>query len=198
MLAPASTYSCSSAWEPVPPHSSGKKRSMEHLWKRVSGLFHRLSLSSTPSASIASDTSRASTASEPVLDLESAEAWPALDCCDQHPFFLRQQEKQQHLYTFNGAKSPARRPFSHQLSSSASSLPQKKRLRKLSNWEDPDVHYQEPNRLIIPPYSPTYCQPNHFPYSNFYIKLPDGRYMLRYRDGNRNHLRTDIIDARYI
>jgi hypothetical protein len=51
---------------------------------------------------------------------------------------------------------------------------------------------------MIPPYSPTYCQPDSFPYSNFYVKLPDGRWMVRFRDGNRDILRTDVIDGNFI
>ncbi|KAI9304401.1 hypothetical protein BJ944DRAFT_266902, partial [Cunninghamella echinulata] len=49
--------------------------------------------------------------------------------------------------------------------------------------------------ILIPPYSPTYCKEGCFPYSNFYLKLPNGKYLLRYRDGNRGFLRTDIIDG---
>ncbi|KAI8379189.1 uncharacterized protein BYT42DRAFT_567889 [Radiomyces spectabilis] len=52
--------------------------------------------------------------------------------------------------------------------------------------------------MVIPPFSPTYCKPNEFPYSNFYVKLPDGRWMIRYRSGNRDILRTDIVDGCYI
>lgn len=49
--------------------------------------------------------------------------------------------------------------------------------------------------MMIPPFSPTYCKSNEFPYSNFYVKLPDGRWMVRYRDGNRDILRTDIMEG---
>ncbi|KAI9268924.1 hypothetical protein BDA99DRAFT_535016 [Phascolomyces articulosus] len=49
--------------------------------------------------------------------------------------------------------------------------------------------------FAIPPYSPTYCKENEFPYSNFYVKLPDGRYMIRYRSGNREILGTEIIEG---
>lgn len=49
--------------------------------------------------------------------------------------------------------------------------------------------------MMIPPFSPTYCKNNEFPYSNFYSKLPDGRWMIRYRDGNRDILRTDIMEG---
>lgn len=48
---------------------------------------------------------------------------------------------------------------------------------------------------MLPPFSPTYCKTNEFPYSNFYVKLPDGRWMVRYRDGNRDILRTDIMEG---
>lgn len=50
-------------------------------------------------------------------------------------------------------------------------------------------------QMMIPPFSPTYCKANEFPYSNFYVKLPDGRWMVRYRDGNRDILRTDIMEG---
>lgn len=50
-------------------------------------------------------------------------------------------------------------------------------------------------QMMIPPFSPTYCKSNEFPYSNFYSKLPDGRWMVRYRDGNRDILRTDIMEG---
>ncbi|KAI9485236.1 MAG: hypothetical protein EXX96DRAFT_598219 [Benjaminiella poitrasii] len=50
-------------------------------------------------------------------------------------------------------------------------------------------------QMIIPPFSPTYCKANEFPYSNFYVKLPDGKWMVRYRDGNRDILRTDIVEG---
>jgi hypothetical protein len=52
-----------------------------------------------------------------------------------------------------------------------------------------------PQQMVIPPFSPTYCKTNEFPYSNFYVKLPDGRWMVRYRDGNRDILRTDIMEG---
>ncbi|EIE85722.1 hypothetical protein G6F46_010611 [Rhizopus delemar] len=57
------------------------------------------------------------------------------------------------------------------------------------------VHQEEPTQLIIPPFSPTYLKSNEFPYSNFYVKLPDGRWMVRYRDGNRDILRTDFVEG---
>ncbi|KAI8880374.1 hypothetical protein K501DRAFT_286908 [Backusella circina FSU 941] len=59
------------------------------------------------------------------------------------------------------------------------------------------VHADEGSntQMMIPPFSPTYCKANEFPYSNFYMKLPDGRWMVRYRDGNRDILRTDIMEG---
>lgn len=50
-----------------------------------------------------------------------------------------------------------------------------------------------PPFFAIPPYSPTYCKDNEFPYSNFYVRLPNGDYMVRYRSGNRDILGTEII-----
>ncbi|KAI8350150.1 hypothetical protein BD560DRAFT_409952, partial [Blakeslea trispora] len=58
------------------------------------------------------------------------------------------------------------------------------------------VYHDNPSpQLMIPPFSPTYLKQNEFPYSNFYVKLPDGRWMIRYRDGNRDILRTDIMEG---
>ncbi|CAO3606809.1 unnamed protein product [Mucor hiemalis] len=57
------------------------------------------------------------------------------------------------------------------------------------------VHEEPASQMLIPPFSPTYCKSNEFPYSNFYVKLPDGRWMIRYRDGNRDILRTDIMEG---
>lgn len=49
--------------------------------------------------------------------------------------------------------------------------------------------------MKIPPFSPTYCKDNEFPYSNFYVKLPDGRWMLKYRSGKRDSLGTDTFEG---
>lgn len=51
------------------------------------------------------------------------------------------------------------------------------------------------SKLVIPPYSPTYCKANEFPYSNFYVKLPNGKWMVRYRSGNRDILGTDEFEG---
>ncbi|KAI8339761.1 hypothetical protein BC941DRAFT_469025 [Chlamydoabsidia padenii] len=48
--------------------------------------------------------------------------------------------------------------------------------------------------ITVPPFSPTYCKPNEFPYSNFYVKLPNGKWMIRYRSGDRDILGTDVFD----
>ncbi|KAI8369943.1 hypothetical protein BD560DRAFT_469292 [Blakeslea trispora] len=52
-----------------------------------------------------------------------------------------------------------------------------------------------PHTMNIPPFSPTYCKPNEFPYSNFYVKLPNGNWMIRYRSGNRKILGTDELQG---
>ncbi|KAG2236877.1 hypothetical protein INT48_002690 [Thamnidium elegans] len=67
---------------------------------------------------------------------------------------------------------------------------QRRHRKQLVNHAD----YGSP-QMMIPPFSPTYCKTNEFPYSNFYSKLPDGRWMIRYRDGNRDILRTDIMEG---
>ncbi|KAI7857001.1 hypothetical protein BDC45DRAFT_501484 [Circinella umbellata] len=63
--------------------------------------------------------------------------------------------------------------------------------------KDATTPLSEDNKSMfaVPPYSPTYCKANEFPYSNFYVKLPDGRYMIRYRSGNREILGTEIIEG---
>ncbi|KAL0079825.1 hypothetical protein J3Q64DRAFT_1256988 [Phycomyces blakesleeanus] len=81
-------------------------------------------------------------------------------------------------------------------SSSSYSVPEytstrKKRQRKQLK-EDAN---QTSTTVIVPPYSPTYCKPNEFPYSNFYVQLPDGTWMVRYRTGDRDILRTDAIES---
>lgn len=50
-------------------------------------------------------------------------------------------------------------------------------------------------QFVIPPYSPTYLKANEFPYSNFYVKLPNGKWMVRYRSGNRDILGTDEFEG---
>ncbi|GAA5801034.1 hypothetical protein HPULCUR_006476 [Helicostylum pulchrum] len=67
---------------------------------------------------------------------------------------------------------------------------QRRHRKQLVNHAD----YGSP-QMMIPPFSPTYLKTNEFPYSNFYSKLPDGRWMIRYRDGNRDILRTDIMEG---
>jgi hypothetical protein len=57
------------------------------------------------------------------------------------------------------------------------------------------VDDQQRSSMMIPPYSPTYCRPNEFPYSNFYVKLPNGKWMVRYRSGNRDILGTDEFEG---
>lgn len=53
----------------------------------------------------------------------------------------------------------------------------------------------EPTHLVLPPFSPTYCKANEFPYSNFYMKLPNGKWMIRYRSGNRDILGTEEFEG---
>ncbi|GAB5585179.1 hypothetical protein Unana1_00079 [Umbelopsis nana] len=54
-----------------------------------------------------------------------------------------------------------------------------------SSSEDTSVNYQEPSY-------------DTFAYSNFYLKLPNGRWMLRYRTGDRKILGTEEISGYYI
>ncbi|CAM0141310.1 unnamed protein product [Umbelopsis sp. WA50703] len=48
---------------------------------------------------------------------------------------------------------------------------------------------------MIPPYSPTGAWNGKFPYSNFYVRLPDGKWMIRYRSGDRDILGTDVFES---
>lgn len=57
------------------------------------------------------------------------------------------------------------------------------------------VDDEQQHNMVIPPFSPTYCRPNEFPYSNFYVKLPNGKWMVRYRSGNRDILGTDEFEG---
>ena len=47
----------------------------------------------------------------------------------------------------------------------------------------------------LPPFSPTYARTDAFPYSNFYYRLPNGKWMIRYRSGTRDILGTDEIEG---
>jgi hypothetical protein len=67
-------------------------------------------------------------------------------------------------------------------------------LRRLGRKKNPRGENQ-PAILLIPPFSPTYCKPNEFPYSNFYLKLPNGRWMLRYRSGTRHIIGTQDLEG---
>ncbi|KAI8336243.1 hypothetical protein BC941DRAFT_471539 [Chlamydoabsidia padenii] len=67
------------------------------------------------------------------------------------------------------------------------------RRRKLVQIERDD-NIISPN-ILIPPFSPTYCKPNEFPYSNFYLKLPNGKWMIRYRSGTRRIIGTGDLDG---
>ncbi|SAM04173.1 hypothetical protein [Absidia glauca] len=72
-----------------------------------------------------------------------------------------------------------------------------RRARRRQSYRK-EAYDKHKDTLLIPPFSPTYCQPNCFSYSNFYIKLPDDRWMIRFRDGNRGILRTDFINGSMI
>lgn len=74
--------------------------------------------------------------------------------------------------------------------SSEMSRPSQKRKRLIREEEQ-----QNPNGLKLPPFSPTYCKSDEFPYSNFYVKLPDGKWMIKYRSGNRDNLGTDVLEG---
>ncbi|CAO3617553.1 unnamed protein product [Mucor hiemalis] len=69
------------------------------------------------------------------------------------------------------------------------------RKRKVMSCEFSNDVVSSGSKLVIPPYSPTYCKANEFPYSNFYVKLPNGKWMVRYRSGNRDILGTDEFEG---
>ncbi|KAI7885584.1 hypothetical protein K492DRAFT_171578 [Lichtheimia hyalospora FSU 10163] len=81
--------------------------------------------------------------------------------------------------------------------SSSGSIRSSSKLKRYSTPVQLRQHRQQeesfPPFFAIPPYSPTYCKDNEFPYSNFYVRLPNGDYMVRYRSGNRDILGTEII-----
>ncbi|KAI8068890.1 hypothetical protein BDF21DRAFT_425700, partial [Thamnidium elegans] len=68
------------------------------------------------------------------------------------------------------------------------------RKKKFTSKQD-DLSRPTPVHLVLPPFSPTYCKANEFPYSNFYVKLPNGKWMIRYRSGNRDILGTDEFEG---
>ncbi|KAF1797833.1 hypothetical protein FB192DRAFT_1461661 [Mucor lusitanicus] len=69
------------------------------------------------------------------------------------------------------------------------------RRRKLLVEDHSSNSGSRSSTLVIPPFSPTYCKANEFPYSNFYVKLPNGKWMVRYRSGNRDILGTDEFEG---
>lgn len=83
------------------------------------------------------------------------------------------------------------------LTSSSGSIRSASKPKRYSTPVQLRQHRQQDESLppffAIPPYSPTYCKDNEFPYSNFYVRLPNGDYMVRYRSGNRDILGTEII-----
>ncbi|KAI9021560.1 hypothetical protein CLU79DRAFT_753834 [Phycomyces nitens] len=80
-------------------------------------------------------------------------------------------------------------------SSSTYSVPEDKGNRRRQRKQLKESNDYSSTPMVIPPYSPTYCKSNEFPYSNFYIQLPDGTWMIRYRSGDRDILRTDNIES---
>lgn len=70
-----------------------------------------------------------------------------------------------------------------------------RKKRFASRQLDDDLSRPPPVHLVLPPFSPTYCKANEFPYSNFYVKLPNGKWMIRYRSGNRDILGTDEFEG---
>lgn len=79
-------------------------------------------------------------------------------------------------------------------SSSESSVEMNPRRRKKRARKE-HVLPLEATHLVLPPFSPTYCKKNEFPYSNFYVKLPNGKWMIRYRSGNRDILGTEEFEG---
>ncbi|ORY94564.1 hypothetical protein BCR43DRAFT_494221 [Syncephalastrum racemosum] len=110
----------------------------------------------------------------------------------------RRVKKRDDVVSYCSSFPSSRQPsslFSEAQFSHTSSPPPSSVNMKLAQRPSESVvvqHHDGP--LAVPPYSPTYCKPNEFPYSNFYMKLPDGRWMLRYRDGNREILGTEILE----
>ncbi|KAI8886092.1 hypothetical protein K501DRAFT_178564 [Backusella circina FSU 941] len=80
---------------------------------------------------------------------------------------------------------------SRRTSTSSSCSTCSRRLKRQANSNISVVQ----SEISIPPFSPTYSRPNEFPYSNFYVKLPSGRWMVRYRSGNRDILGTDEFEG---
>jgi hypothetical protein len=83
-------------------------------------------------------------------------------------------------------------PYSSRRTSTSSSCSTcSRRLKRQANSTISTVQ----SEISIPPFSNTYCRPNEFPYSNFYVKLPNGKWMVRYRSGNRDILGTDEFEG---
>ncbi|KAI7896580.1 uncharacterized protein EV154DRAFT_491507 [Mucor mucedo] len=103
-------------------------------------------------------------------------------------FYAQQQQEEKELHkrrhsTYSSSESDL---------SSVQTLTKKRRRRKARQEQ---VLSLEPTHLVLPPFSPTYCKKNEFPYSNFYVKLPNGKWMIRYRSGNRDILGTEEFEG---
>ncbi|KAI8883267.1 hypothetical protein K501DRAFT_250006 [Backusella circina FSU 941] len=96
-----------------------------------------------------------------------------------------------HIFQHENRKSTSTNSTNSTNSSVDSSRPRIRRRRHVY----PKERSASPSTMILPPFSPTYCRPNEFPYSNFYVKLPNGNWMIRYRSGNRDILGTDEFEG---
>ncbi|CEG80643.1 hypothetical protein RMATCC62417_14946 [Rhizopus microsporus] len=70
-----------------------------------------------------------------------------------------------------------------------------RRYRRHSGSREQDEQQTPTVSFHLPPFSPTYARTDAFPYSNFYYRLPNGKWMIRYRSGTRDILGTDEIEG---
>jgi hypothetical protein len=145
--------------------SSNTSGSSSSFWRRVRQMFHF-----HQQTSVGASVSTASIQCEQNSDYRSwlYDTWTSNDSIQQSQSEKPHQLTQQCL-------QEARQRYEA-----------KRRKRKVSQTE---------TIAMIPPFSPTYAKADEFPYSNFYSRLPNGKWMVRYRSGNRDILGTDEIDG---
>ncbi|CAO3650011.1 unnamed protein product [Cunninghamella echinulata] len=156
---------------------SSTSQSIKFVWKQLSALFQHKRASISSLTSTFSSTSSVSSSS--VAEKTITSPLPPSSLNNKY------QTENKIDHQLNTIKSPSiSRKYNNQ-----------KRMNSHRHKNKAIERENDIPHVTVPPFSPTYCKPNEFPYSNFYIKLPNGNFLIRYRDGNRNILGSDEIQG---
>ncbi|CAO3668024.1 unnamed protein product [Umbelopsis ramanniana] len=104
----------------------------------------------------------------------------------EHRFYNRLSR----MFGHSGEQSPVDEDYLSATEASTSTHSSKRYARKHFIHREETVPAHK-----IPPYSPTGAWNGKFPYSNFYVRLPNGKWMIRYRSGDRDILGTDEFEG---